>query len=348
MSDPLNVISNPPTTVIKIHGTGRDDVNGKLGIAIQYNVDRGRYIVQLCQNQTTMALKPENITKANTMESYQGQYQLLMNNPQIKSEITKYYNMIQSKLPPNIKPEYVVGGGMVVLLVFIYLFGFTRFITLLTMIILLFLIIGRDVMDGKSIEQISRNFPNNCRDTIERSFPIVRGRITNPMATGIVVIMLLLSGKTLVSSFGRPTRPMPPRQYSSSSSPYSGAASSRLAIEEAYKKGFEDARDGNDFGHSLPAVEASVEKDIPSYAEDEIPYDYTANPSSSSGGGRKFGMGQAMSLFYMYRMAMQLGTDGMGGSFSLERAMINIRTLPTWQMGIFAFSLYNLLKPFLF
>ena len=123
--------------------------------------------------------------------------------------------------------------------------------------------------------------------------------------------------------------------------------SSRVAIEEAYKKGFEDARDGNDFGHSLPPSEV-VEKDIPSYAEDEIPYDYSANPPSSSG-GRKFGMGQAMSLFYMYRMAMQLGTDGMGGgSFSVERAMANVRTLPTWQMGIFAFSLYNLLKPFLF
>merc|ERR1712159_313985 len=46
-TDPLNILGNPPSTFVKVHGTSRDDVNGLLGLAIQYNSERGRYMVQM-------------------------------------------------------------------------------------------------------------------------------------------------------------------------------------------------------------------------------------------------------------------------------------------------------------
>ena len=357
MSDPLGVINNGQPTIVKVHGTAREDVNGKLGIAIQYNTERGRYIIQLTQNQTTMALKSENIVKASTIETYQGQYQQLMNDPRIKSEITKYYNLIQSKLPPGVKPEYVAGGCVVGFFMVVYFMGFTRFITLFSMVVLLALIVGPDIAAGNNKpEQIMRNFPRNCHRTIENSFPIVRGKINEKIAVGIVIVMLLLSGKTLFASYSTPRRaPVPSQGGGGYSTPYSGGGSTRAAIEEAYKKGFDDASNGDVFGHSLPppataAAAASADaSSSSSFAEDEIPYDYSVVPPPSTKPASKFGMGQAMSLFYMYRMAMQLGNDPAGVSgFSLERAIANAQIMPVWQMGILGFTFLNLIKPFLF
>jgi hypothetical protein len=68
--DPSGYVTNPPSVVVKVTETTRDDINGLLGIAISYNVERERYLVHMTLTQSTMALKKENMVKANMMESY--------------------------------------------------------------------------------------------------------------------------------------------------------------------------------------------------------------------------------------------------------------------------------------
>ena len=103
-SDPSSFLSNPPSTVVKVINTSRPEVNGLLGIAVQFDVSRWRYLVHMVIDQHTMALKPENLVKASTIESYKAQYEQLRRDPRVTGEVTKYYNLVQNKL--GIKAEY--------------------------------------------------------------------------------------------------------------------------------------------------------------------------------------------------------------------------------------------------
>lgn len=51
MRDPRGYITSPPSAVVKVIGTARDDINGLLGIAISYNIERERYLVHMTDSQ---------------------------------------------------------------------------------------------------------------------------------------------------------------------------------------------------------------------------------------------------------------------------------------------------------
>lgn len=203
--DPLSILRNPPSTVVKIQGTSRDDVNGQLGIAMQFNAERGRYVVHLVNTQTTMAIKPDNIIKASTIETYQAQFQQIRKDPTIRREITRYYNMAQTKL--GFKPEYAGGVAALVFVATIYFIGFSRTLMILSMIAIVALIVGPDIANGMSPKLVLQHFPRRCRETIEQSAPFTRGRLNDKIAAGIVIAMLLLAGTSVILPPKRPTAP---------------------------------------------------------------------------------------------------------------------------------------------
>lgn len=133
-TDPSDFVRNPPSVIVKVQNTSQESVNGKLGIVVQYTQERGRYLVHLTETQQSVALKPENLVKASMFEQAKAQYQQLTKDPQIKREITKYYNLAASKLPPNVKPEHAAAGFGVALLLAMYFVGFTRVLMVITMI----------------------------------------------------------------------------------------------------------------------------------------------------------------------------------------------------------------------
>jgi hypothetical protein len=302
-ADPLNIVRNPPSTVVKIHGTTRDDVNGQLAIAVQFNAERGRYIIHLVTTQVTMAIKPENIIKATTIETYQAQFQQIRKDPRIRREITKYYNMAQTKL--GFKPEYAGAAAALLFLAIVFILGVSRTLMIVSMIMIVALIIGPDVANGLAPKLILQTFPRRCRETIEQSAPFVRGRLTDAMATGIVVVMLLVAGSTLFHS---------PRRAAAKAAAASGAFSS-------------------------PPEDDGTPRDL---SASNFNYDMPVAPPRPKS---PFGMGQAMSAFFIYRTVMHLGNDGTG--FSVERAIATAKQMDMMTMGILAFSVYNCVKPFI-
>ena len=57
-ADPSGLITNPPSTFVKIVGTSREDLNGLVCVALQYNAGTSRYLVQLLPGQGSNAPRP--------------------------------------------------------------------------------------------------------------------------------------------------------------------------------------------------------------------------------------------------------------------------------------------------
>jgi hypothetical protein len=344
-SDPLNIISNPPATVVKVQGTSREDVNGQFGIAVQYNAEKARYMVQLVgAAQTVMALKPDNVVKANMLESYQAQFQILRTDPRIRQELTRYYDLAQSKLPGIVKPEYAAGGIGLLLIGMMYVVGVTKTLMAVSILLLLGIIIAPDIMQSGggavSPRTIATNFPRRCREMLEQSAPqFLRGRLTNNIAVGIIVAVLLFSSRALLtsSSPSRPQQQQPPMAINY------GTTTTTVSVEEAYKLGFEDATQGKDYGaSSITAASARHDDDL-----DPLMNDYISPPPPPRDSKSSFGFSQMLSIFFIYRQATELGGNPLNGTFSFERFMANLRVMDTMKWGILGFSLYNLVKVFL-
>lgn len=361
-TDPLGIISNPPSTVVKVQGTSRDDLNGQCGIAVQYNTERGRYMVHMAATGgTSMALKPENLLKANMLESYKAKFQVLRNDPRVQQEWNKYYAMAQNKLRP-VKPEHAAGVVGLVLVAMMYFVGFTRTLMVVSMLIMLGIILGPDLARGVSSPRVlAANFPARCKQVLEQSAPqFLQGRLTNNMAAGIVLAALLFSASALFASSSSRSR-SPPWMMANNNpnTNYATTANSGISIEEAYKLGFEDATQGNEFGSSMTTTTTTTTLEAADAAaaarsslnENNLDplvmgeYDIISQPTTTQPAS-KFGFSQLMALFYIYRTATELGGNPLDGTFSIQLAMANLRNMQPMKMGLLGFCLYNLFKGF--
>ncbi len=343
-SDPSGLLSNPPSVIVKVQNTSQESMNGQLGVVVQYNADRGRYLVHMVGTQQTVALKPENLVKGNMLDQAKAQYLLLTKDPQVQQEISKYYSLIASKLPPRVKPEYAAGGLGVLLLLSMYFFGFTRIIMLISLVLMIGLIIGPDVFVGERLQfdwrVIAANFPGRCREILEQMVPMAKGKLSDKMAAGIVLFLLLLSAKTIFVPYGKPAPQAPVARP--------GSFANKISMEEAYKLGFDDATIGKDFGTSLPKPSAPP---VTSIYDDDLqpidlpgsdPYVFTAPKPWYS----KLGMWQMMSVLNVGRMIVEMGKDPTTGAFSAPLAMANLRQADPMKLGLLGFSVYNIVKVF--
>jgi uncharacterized membrane protein len=281
-------------------------------------------------------IKPENLQQASSIEKYRAQYQQIRNDPRVKQQIVMYYNKAQKLLPGGVKPEYAAGAAVTALLLLIFMIGFTKMMMVISLIMLLGVIVGPDVMTTSrstvNWRVVALNFPRRCRETIEQTVPIVRGKLTDKMAAGFVLFMILMVGKTLFTS---PPSSVPPRAPPAQTI---DNVPSSTSLEEAYKLGFDDASSNKPFGMS------SLESLKPSpTVNNEIPYDYIPSSPPASKGG--FGFGTAMSMVIIGRSVMQLGMIP-GQGFDVSVAMANLQTLPVYQQGLLGFSVYNVLRAF--
>lgn len=352
-SDPSGFVSNPPSVIVKVQNTSQEALNGQLGVVVQYNADRGRYLVHLVGTPQTVALKPENLVKGNMMDQAKAQYILLTKDPHVRQEITKYYSLIASKLPANVKPEHAAGGLGIFLLVGIYFFGFTRIIMLMSLLMMLGLLIGPDVFVGDRLQfdlkTIATNFPSRSRTVLEQMLPMTQGKLSDKMAGGIVLAFLLLSARTIFLPSGKAAAGVPRAPMSTTTTTSSTSLPARLSIEEAYKFGFDDATLGKDFGTSLPPPPPPSKGS--SIYDDLQPIDLPQDPAYAYEGPKpwysKIGMWQVMSIFNIGRVLVEMGRDPATGSFSAPRVMVNLQQADAMKLGLLGFSVYNVLKVFL-
>lgn len=359
-------------TVVKIVGTARDDLNGLLGFCTAYNRDRERYMVAMANvdvanapNATVMALKAANLTKASTIETYKAQFQQLRTDPRIRQRLSEYYNYAGTKCRP-FKVEHVAGLLIVFLVLLMYFFGFTKTIMLVSAVVMIFCILVEDVFrNRKPWREVARNFPSRSKMVIEKQFPFLKGKLSEPIAAGIVGLLLAFTVQAVFFTGISSGKGTTGGQFSGSSSPQ---AASRLPslqragsvllpkhrerLEELYHLGFQDSVDGNDRGHSLATkIEELLESSSTLEEEDlepipEIPYSdshLTRPPPPKTFSNRLLSMKTAGSIFYLYRTAMQVGIDPSSGIFSVAQLAANIQhSMPTWQKGMLAFTCYNL------
>jgi len=373
--DPSGFVTNPPTTVVKVAETARDDINGLLGLVVSYNMERQRYLVHMTKSQSTMAFKPENLVKGSMLEQYKCQWQQLKNDPRVRQKVAQYLREMQHFVAPARLSHIMMGCGVVLLLLF-YFVGFMNTILAVSMLALLAVIAGPDIVAKKPPALIAQNFPNRARVRIEEMVPALRGKLSNKLALGIVAFMVAMTLRTLyVSAGGRSTRsagsmPIPPRPPTMASS---GTAPVDVSIlNKYYEMGFQDAKAGAEQGSSIPATEImqaelkrSLEyvntEDISTggtisddslYGQESSSYDAATAPPPSTSSSSWFdskntaSMTNAMSMFYLYRNVMDLGMDSSTGFFSIAQLAANVQHLELWRQGLLAMSVYRVLRIF--
>lgn len=368
-ADPSGFVRNPPSTYVKILNTARAEMNGQFGLILAYSDERSRYVLVLCRTGAQAMLRPENLEPCSTMEQYQAQYQQIRNDPNVKQKMTQLYGKAQQLLGGTngaVKPEHAAGALGLLLLVLTYFIGLSKIIMLTSLLLLLGLIVYPDIQTFglKKWKLIARNFPTRCRETIEQTVPQARGRITNRMALGLVVFMVLVAGRTLFASNGNSssraaaaaappagnTNPMPQRSLATSAN-----VNVNAIIEEAYKLGYNDATSTLPFGTaSLDALKEQVVVSTPPPSIPSIDYNNNNNdypplpplspPPKSKGG---FGFGSIMSLFMIGRTCYANGMTGDGNNFDPQLLMANLQLMPMPQKAMFGFSIFNLLRAFM-
>eukprot|EP00934_Nitzschia_sp_Nitz4_P007179 Nitzschia sp. Nitz4//scaffold24_size164493//121820//122899//NITZ4_002343-RA/size164493-processed-gene-0.209-mRNA-1//1//CDS//3329544159//7169//frame0 len=354
-NDPSDLVRNPPSVIVKVQNTSQESVNGTLGIVVQYLPDRARYVVHMTESQQTVSFKPENLVKASMFEQAKAQYQQLTKDANLRREITNYYNLAASKLPPGVKPEYAAGGFGLFLLLAMYFVGFTRVLMFLSMIIMLGLIVAPDLVAHGNIPNwriLANNFPMRCRQTIEQSIPMARGRLSDKVAAGIILFFLATTFMSAVMPAKKPVpkAPMPPpvTPLSTGTSSAGGILTAK-SIEEAYKFGFDDATAGNAFGTSMPAAPTTTipQTSTSSYSDPDdyyVPHSYPP-PSFGKPWYSKIGMWQVMAAMNIGRTLWELGRDA-HGVFSPQLAIARLQTAQPMQLGMLAFSVYNIVRVF--
>lgn len=335
-SDPKGWVKNPPSTIVKVVGTTRADINESLGVVVQYDAERSRYMVHLTKNQQMVAMKSDNLTEASMIEKGQAYFQLTWNDPQVRRILAN----VTARLPPGVSLKQIGVGVGLLFVALIYFLGFSRTLILVSFSMIVLTIIGPDLLEGARMQTIVRNAPERFKTIVRDSMPGGTYIADKPYAlAGLAALMLVFFVKGMLSA---PSSGGSGGGFDSMFS--SSTAPQRQLIktpEEYYKLGFDDAAAQKEFGTSLPVEETPPvvdgNMDYPDYP---IP----AQPQPSLG-SKLFSLSSAMSMMYIGRTVMQLGR-GADGQWSFPLLKANLANMETWQLGLLGLSLYRFVKIF--
>jgi hypothetical protein len=255
---------------VKVVGTGRDDINGLLGIVTSYNVDRERYLVHMTTSQSMMALKRENLVRASFFESYRAQWEQLKNDPRVREKVAHYVRWGQQHVQPY-NLWHVLAGLGVLQLILLYAVGLAKTVMVDSLFVLLLVIALPDFVARTPWSIALRRFPTRARDTLELQMPVLKGRLSERTALIIVLVLVAFCLQSLFTTTGRPKTPPMPTSSSntnpsvagpptkSGSTTIIGASPNQHSpfvltpelMERYYNLGYNDATDGNEKGTSI-------------------------------------------------------------------------------------------------
>lgn len=348
MSDPNGWVSNPPSQLVKIQNIGaKPELNGQMGVVVGFQEDRQRYVVISCIKQEQLSLKPDNLIKANPIDSARGQFQLLRHDPKIRQQCAALYQRIDTKLPGPIKPEYLAVLLLIGIMGAMVLVGVSKTILVLSLVILLAGLVAPDLIEGKSMDQIGRDLPQRLTATVRESLrdvPVV-GKVVQNVPYAIPVLFLAMAAWVVRLLVFTPSAaaPTPPMQFTESTRGPPPAAMMVGMEEKYYKMGFEDASQGRDYGTNLPDNPTKASQPHDYSSSTPVLDDYYIPPHRSSS---RLTMSSAMSLMYLGRAIYSLGQDGTG-RWNPSRIPYNLQHQQPVQMGLLAFTVYRVVAAFL-
>ncbi|CAB9496330.1 expressed unknown protein [Seminavis robusta] len=339
-TDPSGFVSNPPSTVVKIINTAREDMNGQFGIVVQFQQDRGRYLVHVTSTQQVVAMKPENLVKASYVEQAQAYWQQASRDPQIQQVL----NRLSAYLPPGVSPKQLGIGLAVTVLALIYVLGFSRTMMLFSFVMLFLMVIGQDLLAGADPKVIVQNAPMRFQTIVREQVPGGQYLVGKPyeryahmgLAAFLIVFFVRSMMPVTVPASATTTShvPLPSRNLV--------AEKNQKMAEEFYKLGFDDAKADKEYRTSFP--DFSTTSFAMDDTMDDLP-DYPMPPTKSQGGvmSKFFSVSSAMSIMYVGRTLIELGKDA-DGSWSMALFQANLATLEPWKMGLMGLSVYRLVS----
>lgn len=354
--DPCGFISVPPSVVVRVVGTGRNDINGLLGIVSSYNLERERYLVHMTKSQSIMAMKKEHLTKAGMFESYRAQWEQLQNDPRVREKMSKYLNLCRHYVFP-MKLTHVVSFVIFFFGFLVYYVGPVKTVMTTSLLVLLGVIVGPEIAAGKTKPSaLMETFPERSRALFEKQLPFLRGKINNNMAAGAVLVLVLLCAQSLLLPFL--TQDVAIEEVIPVS-PVAEDPEQRFdlaTLERFYSLGYEDAMKGREHGSSiddnlellLPEMEMEME------VEEEIEPEFIPQPPVRPKLTKKTillrltSLTNIGSMFFLYRSAVDLGTDTSTNLFSVGQLAANIQHhTEWWRKVLLILSLYNVVRIFL-
>ena len=337
-NDPSGFVTNPPSTIVKIQGTTRDDINGKLGIVVQFQNDRGRYLVHMTSNQTVVSMKPDNLAKASYLEQATAQYEQLCRDPQVQ----RILNQMQRGLPPGVTLKHAGMAMGALFLLLVYLLGFSRTMMLVSFTMLFVMMIGPDLVAGADRQTIIRNAPMRFKTMVRDQFPGGSYIADKPYAlAGLAIFMVVFFIKSMMPVGTRAAAAAGSAAMSDMPQPSRNLA--QKTAEEYYKLGFDDATAQKEYGTSLP----DLTKSTPNYDMlDDLP-DYPMPPPTKNAGllGKFGSISNVMSMMFLGKTVIGLGSDpASGGGWSFELFKNNLMTLEPWRLGLMGMSLFGVVS----
>lgn len=343
-SDPASLLQKQ----VKIHSvSAKPELNDKIGVAQSYLPDRNRYLVSLPPHVSAspIALKADNLTIPTMVEKAKGKVDDLWgmlltvyNDDNVRSIVTNAVLKVESLLPPNVKIQHAFGGVLFMLLAVIYFIGFAKLFMLFSLLAMVGVVALPDIMAKKDPKTIAKNFPARWKEAITQNTGY---RPSQKMATGILIGLLLFSGKVLLTPTAR--KPAKKVHDTNTFTASRADAGTSFTLEEIYKMGFEDASNEKIYGESLPEGHSSMSFKSASYQsfayDDYEPLIPQPPPKKS-----KFGFGTIMSVVAIGRMIMELGF--VGGRFEPNLFIANVKNLPPMRLAFMGFMLYRVISAF--
>jgi len=329
---------------VKIHSTSRDDLNGRCGrVEESASGSDGRYrIVVHADPVLTLSLKSERLQPASAVEKAKAaaQYGVFVakqkfDSPEVtavRAEASRLLEGLRVKLPRWMSLRTFFMVVVLLLITLVRVIGFMRFLILSGIVYGTVIVAFPDISSStgsskERVRKITAMFPTRLRYAIgdATGYRNVSGRV----AVGIYAAFVVLSLYVAL----QPSSPSTPLSNVPAGSPaYSTAP--RLDLLAAYKAGFDDATAGLEYETNLP--ELPEEYDEPAY---DGPSHLTPPASKAS----KFGIGNIMSLLYVGRTIQTLAT-GPDGRITPANFVFNVRAMQPLSAGLFAMSLYRVVK----
>merc|ERR1712070_310456 len=153
--------------------TSRNEMNGKLGLVLQWSQQRERYVVHTTIEQNQISLKQENLVKASWMESMQAQYELLTNDPRVREQVYNFAQKCESIT--GLSLQYLIICIGLILVLSLYFLGINKTFMTITMIIFMSVIILPDALSGATWPVIVSNIPMRLKAFLREQVPFGLG-----------------------------------------------------------------------------------------------------------------------------------------------------------------------------
>ncbi len=331
------------------------------------------------QQPTFLKLKPENLAEAGNLDQFRIGAQMMchtaisyLSSPAMQERGQNILSMLPPTLQQKMTPtRALIAAVIAIQVIFFFLLfvlgrvlGFSKVIIFISLIGLLLAVSSPDWIEGykanKPIQLIAKSSALNFRRRWKDHLVAMTGytNISDTMALASLALLVVFAGKILLArtpssshmSMGDNTVQRIPHAHRTISTKYD--------LEHIYKLGYDDAKEGSEFGTSFPKdvvmnnnhAEAGESLPVQDQYDDDKGYDWAYSPPPLPNPPRSksnLGMGTLLSAFALYRFGKDVITSPSGQVFDLQYIATRLRSIEPWRIGIMFVSLYRVVKALL-